>query len=111
MIVRFSYEGREVDYDTAELLNTEAILLQRVTGRTMADIDRGLGRGDAESRSAIYWLACRRAGDDTRYGEFQFNYARLEAWVVEDDAAPAGESAGDGAGADPTPAAAEPPPS
>lgn len=109
MIVRFSYEGREVDYDTAELLNTEAILLQRVTGRTMADIDRGLGRGDAESRSALYWLACRRAGDDTRYGEFQFNYARLEAWVVE-DAAPAGESAGDGEGADPTPAAVEPPP-
>lgn len=110
-MLRFRLGERVVDYDNSTLLNTEAIQLQKLTGRTIADLQQGLRTGDAEARSALFWLACRRQGDTTRYGDLQFDYTKLAIEVVPDDTA-VDVTAEAGEAADPSrPGDAPPPPS
>lgn len=110
MIIRFTLGERVVDFDNSTLLASEAIQLQRVTGRMIADLDRSLYQGDAEATTAVYWLACRRAGDDVAYRDFDYDFKRMRVEIVDGAAAPApGDSAGEAGEPDPTHAAAAPP--
>jgi hypothetical protein len=93
------------DLDQRKLLNTEAIALQKITGKTFMQVAEAMRDGDIEALSAMVWLAMRRAGSDIRYSDLEFNLADVD---VEDDEEPDSTEEEE---ADPTGAAAAATPS
>jgi hypothetical protein len=71
------------DLDQRKLLNTEAIALQKITGKTFMQVAEAMKDGDIEALSALVWLAMKRAGSDIRYSDLEFNLADVE--IDEDD--------------------------
>lgn len=88
------------DLDQRKLLNTEAIALQKITGKTFMQVAEAMKEGDIEALSALVWLAMKRAGSDIRYSDLEFNLADVEI-DEEDDGEPddSGEQAADPTGA------------
>lgn len=94
-------EHGEFTFDRRRLLNTEAILLERVTGAKtkdlIADFNDNFGPLGV---TAFVWLAMRRAGHHVKYAELEFDLASVVYDRSDEnvDARPQEEAA------DPTPA-------
>jgi hypothetical protein len=87
------------DLDQRKLLNTEAIALQKITGKTFMQVAEAMKDGDIEALSALVWLAMKRAGSDIRYSDLEFNLADVEIDEEGDEPDDSGEQAADPTGA------------
>jgi len=68
----------EFPFDRSKLLNTEAIVLERVTGAKLKDIIADFNDNFGPlGVSAFLWLAMRRAGHHVRFEDLEFDMATL----------------------------------
>ncbi|MCP3805372.1 hypothetical protein NLX83_39510 [Allokutzneria sp. A3M-2-11 16] len=82
-------------FDPETLLNTDAMLLEEVTGRPIGDVYESFLNRGILGLNAMFWLARKHAGEEIAYADMRFNLAHL---AFEQDAP-----------IPPTPAAAKPP--
>jgi hypothetical protein len=81
--MRIRINDKWYELDQRKLLNTEAIALQKITGKTFMQVAEAMKDGDIEALSALVWLAMKRGGSDIRYSDLEFNLADVE--IEEDD--------------------------
>lgn len=67
MRATFTIGDRHWSLDLFDLDLDESIALQKLTGRTWADLCVSLDVGDAEAVKAFFWVARRRAGEELAY--------------------------------------------
>ena len=70
-------ETRTFDYDPDDLLNSEAKAIERVTGKTMEQVDLELQAGGMEARSAVLWMLMKRENDKLRYSDVEFRRSEV----------------------------------
>jgi hypothetical protein len=93
-MLHITVDGTTYDYDDDKLLNTEAIAIQKVTGKPAAEWGKALGAGDVEAVTALVWLVLRRNGQaDLKFSEVEFD---LNSISVRSDDEDQQEEEGDG---------------
>jgi hypothetical protein len=88
--MKFVVNGVKYEFDEDKVTFAEARAVEKVTGRTMAEVMRS-GVEDVTTMQAIIWVAMKRADptlkfadlDDTPVGDVEF--------IPEDEPAPAAE--------------------
>ncbi|MDF2968360.1 MAG: hypothetical protein K0Q93_2138 [Nocardioidaceae bacterium] len=76
----------EFPFDRTRLTNVEALLLEKVSGRRLADIVEDFNeRKGPLGLTAFLWLAMRRAGHHVAYTEFEFNIADVVYDLSDED--------------------------
>lgn len=89
MLIRFTVEGTKYELDIMRLMNTEAILIKKMTGLTIQGMYEGMDKGDPEALTALVWLAKKRAGEPVKFQELEFDTFEvaqsLEADEPEED--------------------------
>lgn len=94
----------EFEFNRRRLLNTEALLLERVTGRRLGEIVEDFNQHMGPlGVTAFVWLSMRRAGHHVKYDELEFDIAQVKYSLADEtDEGPA-----QGAESPDPPAAAE----
>lgn len=77
--------GKAYYYDESRLLNTEAIALQKATGMSVKGLGDALKEADPVALTAVVWLAMRRAGENVRFDDLEFDLGSIE---IEEEPAP-----------------------
>jgi len=77
-------DGRVYRFDEKKMLNTEAMALQNATGFTLRELLTRFKTGDVEGLTAYIWLAMRRAGEQVKYSEVEFDILQVK-WEHEID--------------------------
>lgn len=70
-------DGREYPIMIAEITNTEARLLQEVTGLTYYHLAADLDRVGPDGKTAFLWLAMRKADHHVDYNELEFPMGKV----------------------------------
>lgn len=85
-MIRITVGGASYEYDETRLMNTEAIALQKATGLRPPEFAEGLENGDAIALSGLVWLIMRRAGQDIKFSDLEFDLAAIEMESDEEEA-------------------------
>jgi hypothetical protein len=91
-MLKFTLDGVKYEFDDNRMMNTEAIAIRRVTSEklTVDEWGTALGKGDPEALTALVWLARRRAGEDVKFSDVEFDLIEL-AGSIEADKEPDAE--------------------
>lgn len=84
-MLRFALDGVKYEYDEHKLLNIEAIALQKVTGLRVTEFAEALEQGDAGALTAVVWIAKRRAGEDVKFSELEFDLMEMMESMEQDE--------------------------
>jgi hypothetical protein len=80
-MAKINLNGEMFDYDFGHRPMSEALALEKVTGKRYADWETELAAGSMEAMCGLVWLIWRRAGRDT-------SYADIVSGAVEVDLSP-----------------------
>ena len=84
-MILFTIDGNDYTY-TDKLRFTEAVIVQRILGRTVAQFEAGLKEGDAECIGALAWITMRRTENDPGpWKTFDFEMSELHITEVDED--------------------------
>lgn len=104
-MLTFTVDGDDYEYDQNKLDLTEAIIIKKELGLTIADYLEGNRRLDPEALKAMVWLAKRRAGEAVKLRDLTFDCMALIGSLKNDPMPGAAEpdppvSQGDPTGSD-----------
>lgn len=85
--MKITVEGTAYDYDPSRLGMREGMELERVTGMSFDEIQRGLGTMRPAAVGALIYLLKRRAGEEVDWSTLDFDILSIQ---VEDDPEPPG---------------------
>ena len=90
-MAKFILKGAgEFPFDPNKLLNTEAMLLEKVTGHRLGEIVEDFNaRTGPLGLTAFLWLAMRRNGHHVKFAELEFDFADIEYIRTDEDTASA----------------------
>jgi hypothetical protein len=87
-MIKFTLADEVTEFDGNVLMNDEAILLEKVTGRRLADLAQAFEEGEMEARVVYFWLARRRAYGPEQAGklsDLRFNVADFRVEFIKPD--------------------------
>lgn len=114
MVLHFTHNGKDYEFDRNKLALTEAISLKKASGFTVRGFQDGLNDLDPEALQAMVWLAKQRAGEAVRMQDIDFEIYELCGTLRNEEPAseqpdpPAAPPIPDGSGAGMTPSGGEP---
>lgn len=73
----------EVLYDDTVMMTSEAITLEKVTGRRINDLAIAFGKGEVEASVAYYWIALRRVHPHDKVGKLSDLVFNMRGWKVQ----------------------------
>lgn len=94
-MMRFTVDGEKFEFNEKKLRNTEAIALQKVTGMKVVEFYDALSESDANAVTALVWLVKRRAGDEVRFTELDFDLFEVMGSLESDPDDAPGEVEGE----------------
>lgn len=98
--MKFVANGTKYEFDDARITFAEARQVEKVTGRTMAEIGRAGGGEDITTLQAMIWVAMKRADPTLRFSDLDDMAMGDLEMIPEDDEPgeqpdPTAEAAGD----------------
>jgi hypothetical protein len=102
--VKFIASGTKYEFDDAKITFAEARQVEKVTGKTMAEIGRAGGGEDVTTLQAMIWVAMKRVDPTLKFVDLDDMPMGDLEMLTDDEAAegpldPTAEAAGDPEGA------------
>lgn len=85
MQYNFKIDQELFELDTDNLLMSECIQIEKVTGQTWQEWQQAVANGSMTALKAGLWIAVRRKQPELRFSEFDFAWSDFE--IVENPAA------------------------
>lgn len=94
-MIKFTLEGDDVPehlqhlagevlYDDSVMMTSEAILLEKMTGRHINDLAVAFAKGEVEASVAYYWTALRRVHPHDKVCQMSQLVFNMRGWKVQD---------------------------
>lgn len=86
--MKIRIEDQFYDFDQNRLMLSEAMAVKTYTGLTIPDWQKALEAFDPQAVAALVWILKKRAGEEVRFSELDFNLADFEVETDEDEPDP-----------------------
>ena len=87
-MIRFTLNGEKFEFDDNRLSNLEAMQVKKVTVDHWqpSEMFEAFRTGDVEACTVVAWLARRRAGEDVKFSEVEFDLVEFWDSIESDNA-------------------------
>lgn len=93
--ITFKIDGVDYEYD-GRLTFKEGLEIERITGHTIAEWERGLSGGSLLDLGAMVFIVRKRTNPDLRFSDLDFTLSEFDI-ETEEDESPEGEGRDDAA--------------
>lgn len=85
--MKIRIEDQFYDFEADRLMLKEAMAVKTYTGMGVTDWNKALEEFDPNAIAALVWILKKRAGEDVRFSDLDFNLADLEILSDEGEVA------------------------
>lgn len=84
--MKVTVDGSTYEFEAGKFYFKELRAIQKVTGLTMNEFFQGLDKGNVEALGALIWIMKKRAGEDVKYADLDFDMGSMEFDLGDEEA-------------------------